>query len=45
VSVTERDGFYSTLNFTIAVHSRQHLARILRRVRNIRMVVRLSRKG
>jgi GTP diphosphokinase / guanosine-3',5'-bis(diphosphate) 3'-diphosphatase len=43
VSITERDGLYTTLNFTVAVRSRQHLARIIRRVRAGRMVVRIYR--
>ena len=43
VSITERDGLYTTLNFTIAVRSRQHLASIMRRVRGNRMVMRIYR--
>jgi (p)ppGpp synthase/HD superfamily hydrolase len=44
VSITERDGLYTTLNFTITVRNRQHLAHIIRRVRANRMVMRISRK-
>jgi (p)ppGpp synthase/HD superfamily hydrolase len=43
VSVTDRDGLYTTLNFTVAVKGRQHLARIMRRIRSNRMVMRIYR--
>ena len=43
VGMEERDGLTNTLLFTIAVHNRQHLARIMRRVRNIPSVMRISR--
>jgi (p)ppGpp synthase/HD superfamily hydrolase len=39
----ERDGLTNTLLFTISVHNRQHLARIMRRVRNIPSVMRITR--
>jgi guanosine-3',5'-bis(diphosphate) 3'-pyrophosphohydrolase len=43
VAMEERDGLTNTLRFTISVHSRQHLARVMRRVRNIPSVMRISR--
>ncbi len=43
VSITERDGLYTTLNFTVAVKGRQHLARIMRRIRSNRLVMRINR--
>jgi RelA/SpoT family (p)ppGpp synthetase len=43
VAMEERDGLTNTLRFTITVHNRQHLARVMRRVRNIPSVMRISR--
>jgi RelA/SpoT family (p)ppGpp synthetase len=43
VAIEERDGLTNTLRFTITVHNRQHLARVMRRVRNIPSVLRISR--
>jgi len=43
VAIEERDGFYSTLTFTLEVKDRQHLARIMRRIRAIDSVIRISR--
>jgi len=43
VAIEERDGFHSTLTFTLEVKDRQHLARIMRRIRSIDSVVRISR--
>jgi len=43
ISMENRDGLHSTLNFTVSVHGRQHLARILRRVRGIPQVARITR--
>jgi guanosine-3',5'-bis(diphosphate) 3'-pyrophosphohydrolase len=43
VAMEERDGLTNTLRFTISVHNRQHLARVMRRVRNIPSVMRISR--
>jgi len=43
VSIDERDGKFSTLTFTISVKGRVHLANIIRRVRSIENVVRISR--
>jgi guanosine-3',5'-bis(diphosphate) 3'-pyrophosphohydrolase len=39
----ERDGLTNTLLFTITVRNRQHLARVMRRVRSIPAVMRISR--
>ncbi len=43
VAIEERDGLTNTLIFTITVHNRKHLANIMRRVRGIPSVVRISR--
>ncbi|WP_295540881.1 bifunctional (p)ppGpp synthetase/guanosine-3',5'-bis(diphosphate) 3'-pyrophosphohydrolase [uncultured Thiohalocapsa sp.] len=43
VNSREKDGITSTLDFTINVHSRAHLANIMRRLRQIPLVVRISR--
>lgn len=43
VVVDERDGGYSDLRLTIEVHNRQHLARVIRRLRLLDMVERISR--
>jgi guanosine-3',5'-bis(diphosphate) 3'-pyrophosphohydrolase len=43
VSIEERDGRYSTITFTIEVKNRQHLANIMRRVRSLEQVARMTR--
>ena len=43
VGIEERDGMNSTLNFTLDVRDRHHLARILHRVHTISGVMRISR--
>lgn len=43
VEVDERDGGYSHLRLIIEVTNRQHLARIIRRLRQLPMVERISR--
>ena len=43
VGIEERDGRYSTINFTIDVKGRGHLAAIMRRVRSIDRVVKITR--
>jgi RelA/SpoT family (p)ppGpp synthetase len=43
VSIADRDGLYTTLTFLIDVADRQHLARVLRRLRGIRQVSRIFR--
>ena len=43
VVVDERDGGYSDLRLTIEVSGRQHLAKVIRRLRQLDMVERISR--
>lgn len=43
VSMEERDGTHSSMNFTLSVRDRKHLANIIRRVRRIDSVVRMIR--
>jgi RelA/SpoT family (p)ppGpp synthetase len=43
VAIEERDGRYSTLIFTVSVRDRVHLAHILRRVKSIDSVLKISR--
>ncbi|NIR30423.1 MAG: bifunctional GTP diphosphokinase/guanosine-3',5'-bis pyrophosphate 3'-pyrophosphohydrolase [Gammaproteobacteria bacterium] len=43
VQTEDRDGFFSTLNFIVGVSDRRHLARIIRRLRGIREVLRITR--
>ncbi len=43
VSVDERDGMIATINFSIAVKGRRHLARIMRRLRVLNSVLRITR--
>jgi len=43
VSISDRDGLTNKLLFTITVHDRRHLARVMRRVRNIPAVMRITR--
>jgi len=43
VSIEERDGLDTTLNFTVSVKDRQHLARVMRCIRKLPNVMRISR--
>lgn len=43
VGIEERDGMNTTMVFTITVKNRQHLASVMRRIRHIKLVLRLSR--
>jgi GTP diphosphokinase / guanosine-3',5'-bis(diphosphate) 3'-diphosphatase len=43
VSMDTEQGSFSALNLTLEVHDRPHLARVMRAVRRIQEVVRLSR--
>jgi RelA/SpoT family (p)ppGpp synthetase len=43
VAIEERDGLTNNLRFTITVHNRQHLAAVMRGVRKIRSVIRITR--
>ncbi|MCW8890465.1 MAG: ACT domain-containing protein, partial [Sedimenticola sp.] len=45
VVMEERDGLTSTLHFIVAVDSRKHLANIMRRVRQLKTVLRIHRVG
>ncbi|MDH5784114.1 MAG: bifunctional GTP diphosphokinase/guanosine-3',5'-bis pyrophosphate 3'-pyrophosphohydrolase [Chromatiales bacterium] len=44
ITLDERDGLNTTINLTVAVTGRQHLARILRHMRTIEQVLKISRK-
>jgi RelA/SpoT family (p)ppGpp synthetase len=43
VGIEERDGLTNSLKFRITVRNRQHLATVMRHVRNIPAVIRISR--
>jgi len=43
VSIEERDGLETAMNFTVTVHDRRHLARVMRCVRKLPSVIRISR--
>jgi len=43
VQTEERDGFHSTLKFLVGVADRRHMARIIRRLRGIKEVLRITR--
>jgi len=43
VGIEERDGLTHVLNFRITVHNRQHLASVMRRVRSLPSVIRITR--
>ncbi|MFC1684791.1 bifunctional GTP diphosphokinase/guanosine-3',5'-bis pyrophosphate 3'-pyrophosphohydrolase [Pseudomonadota bacterium] len=43
VGIEERDGLSSTLKFVITVNGRKHLARIIRQVRSLPTVMRITR--
>jgi guanosine-3',5'-bis(diphosphate) 3'-pyrophosphohydrolase len=43
VGIEERDGLTNALKFRITVRNRQHLASVMRRVRNIPSVIRITR--
>lgn len=45
VSIDERDGLTSTLNFVIEVKDRKHLANVMRHVRALPKVLRIFRSG
>jgi len=44
VSFDDRDGRYTSMDFTVEVRDRVHLARIMRRIRALDTVVRINRK-
>ncbi|MHB1373870.1 MAG: RelA/SpoT family protein [Thauera sp.] len=43
VSMESEQGDYTALNFTVQVHDRMHLARVMRAVRRVQEVVRIGR--
>jgi len=43
VGIEERDGLSNNLLFTLTVHNRHHLASVMRRVRSIPAVIRITR--
>jgi (p)ppGpp synthase/HD superfamily hydrolase len=43
VSMQERDGKFSSIRFTLGVRNRKHLAEVMRRIRSLGMVARISR--
>ena len=43
VGIEERDGLTNNLLFRITVHNREHLARVMREVRKIPSVIRITR--
>ncbi|NOX92096.1 MAG: RelA/SpoT family protein [Gammaproteobacteria bacterium] len=43
VSITERDGRYSTMMFTVSVKNRVHLAQLMRRIKSTEGVVKIAR--
>ena len=44
VGTSDNDDRYTTLKFVVEVHDRQHLAQIMRRLRSLKHVSRISRK-
>ncbi len=44
ISLEERDGLHTTINLTLSVTGRRHLAKIIRRLRMIPQVLRIYRK-
>jgi len=43
VVIEERDGLSATLEFTVSVRNRKHLARIIKRLRALPEVMRITR--
>lgn len=43
IEMQERDATVSRLNLTVSVHSRQHLARVIRRLHNLKPVSKIER--
>jgi GTP pyrophosphokinase/guanosine-3',5'-bis(diphosphate) 3'-pyrophosphohydrolase len=44
INTTEKDGITTTVNLILNVHNRAHLARIIRRLRTLPQVLRISRR-
>ena len=45
INVDQRDGKHNAVTFALSVRDRKHLARVMRRLRAIKVVMRLYRKG
>ena len=45
INVDQRDGKHNAVTFALSVRDRKHLARVLRRLRAVKVVMRLYRKG
>ncbi len=45
INVDQRDGKHNAVTFALSVRDRQHLARVMRRLRAVKVVMRLYRKG
>jgi RelA/SpoT family (p)ppGpp synthetase len=45
IDMSERDGRYVGLTFVISVHDRQHLAQVIKTVRHIKSVAKVTRTG
>ncbi len=43
VDIEERDGVNTSILFTLTVHNRRHLAQVMRRIRHLRLVLRVTR--
>lgn len=44
VTIDERDGLHNTMSFTVSIRDRIHLARVLRHLRSLDLVVRINRQ-
>jgi (p)ppGpp synthase/HD superfamily hydrolase len=44
VQFEDRDGRFTTMDFTVEARDRVHLAAIMRRIRRLESVVRINRK-
>lgn len=44
ISIDNRDGRVNIVRITISVHNRSHLARIMRRIREVKVVTKISRQ-
>ena len=45
INTVEKDGVTTTVNLILNVHDRTHLARVIRRLRTLPQVLRISRRG
>lgn len=44
IVIDPKEGVYNSVNFTVSVHDRKHLAKLMRRLKTIKVVTRISRK-